>query len=160
MIRQYVASRYEADYKKRLKVQLAKEQKILQDELIATMLSTGSVSEFEACIQSGKQRGCVSVLIDQQNCSGFMRLHDGLMDLEQEVPERAAKLYIIYSGRSPVSEEKLFNGGNLYLCDWKPLQALLSTVKNEDVWNRLQEELRSRGHLYRGGSECACGQSA
>lgn len=152
MIRDYVASRYEDDYNKRLKLQAAKEQKILQNELTAMMLSTKSLSEFEDCIRSGKQRGCADVRIDRENSPGFAKLHDTLLTTEEQIPRRAAKLYVIYSGRSTIDGARLFNGGNLYTSvDWKPLQSLLLSVGRKKLWDKLQEDLRNRGHVYREG---------
>lgn len=158
MIQEYVASRYEANYKERLKVQSEREQRILQTELVATLVSTTSLEEFEACILEGKQRGPISVQINSPNdCAGFQILHNALMNLEQTVPRRAAKLYLIYSGRplDGPQDKKIFNGGNLYCCDWKPLQELLVACNKTPIWERLQVEMRTRGHVYRGGSEDA-----
>ena len=152
MIEKYVASRYETDYKQRLKVLHEKEQTILLDELFDLMVKTEDMSEFVLCILEGKQRGPVKVVMDGPNSPGFGTLHQRLMDNTVDVPKRAEKLYLIYSGRPLDSDDKIFNGGNLlYSCDWKPLKSLLEAKKKIDVWERLQEDLRTRGHIYRHG---------
>lgn len=153
MIKQYVQSRYEANYNDRLKQQLGQEQRILRDELIDQLIRSESLEQFISLLEAGRERGPISVVINRDSCDGFAKLHDALMDLSLNVPKRAAKLYVIYSGTCPVSNDPVFNGGNLYRTNWEPLKALLLSGNNGDVWSRLQKELETRGHCYRGGSD-------
>ena len=152
MIEKYIASRYENDYKQRLKVMYEEEQTILLDELFDVMVKTEDMSEFASCISEGKQRGPVKVLMNGPASRRFGILHKRLMDSKVDVPKRADKLYLIYSGRPLDSDDKIFNGGNLYLtCDWNPLHSLLEAQNKIDIWDQLQHEFRTRGHSYRGG---------
>ena len=156
MIGKYVVSRYETDYKQRLKAMNEQEQKILQDELFDIMVSTEDMVEFGTCILEGAQRGPIKLMMDGPNCPGFSTLHKRLMDITQVVPKRAAKLYVIYSGRPCNNPDaKVFNGGNLYACDWKPLHVVLESKNQLCFWDKLQHELRTRGHIYRGGADQA-----
>jgi hypothetical protein len=155
MIQDYVESRYKADYEARLKEQFGREQRILHDDLVAKLCETCDMSMFVELLKSGLCRGTISVIIDRENCPGFVRMHEVLLDTKVRVKRRVAKLYVVYSGLSLSGEEAAFNGGNLYRADWKPLHNVLKTLGREEVWDRLQKEMRDRGHAYRGGSECA-----
>jgi hypothetical protein len=154
MIQDYVESRYKADYETRLKQQFGREQRILQDDLVAKLCETRDMIMFVELLKTGLGRGNISVIIDRENSPGFVRMHEVLLDTKVPVKRRVAKLYVIYSGLS-LSGEPAFDGGNFYRADWKPLHNVLKTLGREEVWDRLQKEMRDRGHVYRGGSECA-----
>jgi len=131
------------------------EQHILREELIDQLIQAEDLDQFTSLLECGHERGPVKVAIDHESCAGFVKLHEQLMDLTRRVPVRAAKLYTVYSGTCPSTNEAVFNGGNLYRTDWEPLRALLAGLGEAGVWDRLQNELKTRGHCYRGGSDQA-----
>jgi len=152
MMAKYVHSRYNEDYENRLKQQFGQEQRILQDELIHKLLETEDLEFFYHLLSHGITRGAITVVIDRDNCPGFQRLHDGMMQNKNVVAKRVAKLRVIYSGQT-VNGNPIFNGGNLLRADWKPLHTLLIELEKPQAWDWLQNELKTRGHAYRGGAE-------
>jgi len=152
----YLLERYSEDYDLRLKYMAGEERKQLCTELIEQLLETSCMITFCSLLSEGIKRGEITFQIVNFNSQGVLDLHSALLDQAQTVVQRAKKLYVFYTGEDS-DEKPVWNGGNMFKTDTKPVRELLVSMSEEATWDKIQELYQSKGsHVYRDSAKCKC----
>lgn len=155
LVKEYLWERYNSDYELRLKVMATQERDVLCDDLIKMLLETDALEAFCKLLSEGLTRGVVTFQIVNVSSQGCLKLHESLLDKSLEVPKRAQKLQVFYTGED-TEEKPVWNGGNMFKTVMEPLRQLLADIGEESTFERIQERGKvKRSHVYRGG-KCNC----
>lgn len=151
MCAQYVEGRYQADYDRRLRQQAGEEKAIIVQDLVRQLANAPDMSTFRMLLVSGVARGVVSHTIANVNSLGCKELEESLLNIQTDVPHRARKLVVYYTGRG-TGGRVVWNGGNVIRAP-PAVPELLMEIGEEAMWNHIEEALKRALHRYR-TSDC------
>jgi len=149
----FIEKQYAADYDHRLKVLAGQEQRTMQEEHRAALLSTTSADDFNNLLKAGVTRGPVRFKIANCNSPGASELLPALLDASLSVPVRGQKLWTWLSGTDRYGET-VWNGGNMLRTPLGPLREALTALGKDTLLKALEKAYKARrSHVYRGGAE-------
>jgi len=156
MIKNLVQSRYEIDYKARLKFNENQEQVLLRSALVKQLLSTGDIAEFLKLLQNGIKIKDKSYTMTSLDSPGIPKVMESLLTFSKDestgadlIPLRLDKLLILYKGKD-AKGKVVWNNGNVCKLDLSQLkQVLINDLNQPDKWNKLIKYIRSQMHMYR-----------
>jgi len=150
MVRQYLLERYSQDYDYRLKQMAGEEREQLCKELIDGLLRASSITDFIALFSNGVTRGAITFKIENSLSQGCLDLHGALLENDREVPLRAEKLQVFYTGEDSECNT-VWNGGNMFRTSYSPLKELLTSSGKEAIFAYIMERFNAKkSHVYRG----------
>jgi len=151
MCDEYLLQRYTEDYDLRLKEMANEERKQICAELIQNLLETDCMASFCSLLSTGITHGEITFQIENVHSEGVRELHSALLDAEQPVKKRADKLYVFYTGED-MEQQQVWNRGNMFKTDTDPVRKLLTSMKEEGMWEKIHQQYQTKiSHAYRGG---------
>uniref|UniRef100_A0A7S0P1S1 Uncharacterized protein n=1 Tax=Calcidiscus leptoporus TaxID=127549 RepID=A0A7S0P1S1_9EUKA len=148
----FLEKEYAADYERRLGQLAGQEQRTLQTEHVATLLSAPTSESFNDLLKAGVTRGPIHFKIANANAPGASQLHAALL-AGMSVPVRGQKLWTWLSGTDR-HNEPVWNGGNMLRTPLGPLREALEGLGKHKLLQALEKAYKTRrAHVYRGGLE-------
>ena len=148
---------YEDEYKRALKHKRAREEEIMAEELVKSLVNS-PITEFKKHLENGIKRGNRIHKITCTNSSGFDALKDNLLAIRAEVPDRLEKIRIILTGKDE-NNSIIWNRGNV-LFDYQEQFALTFYSMNAtDMWIEISKMFKNAIHQYRSAGQNRHGHS-
>jgi hypothetical protein len=156
MVKKYVNSRYKERYEEDLAKKIKNEKKLLSQELVNKIISSGDKKEIINLFQTGLKRNNVWSKITNPSSDGFVELKNKLLDLSSNVPRRITKIKILLLGK--INNETIWNNGNVLATNLVPFRDIFTKLKKDFDIVRKSYEIRGR-HIYRDGPPNCHGHS-
>lgn len=149
LIENYLHKHYKAHYDAELSKKGKEEHKILNDELVDSMVNAPNIEEFCRLFRDGLTRGHVKEVISDSYKLGFVELRDKLFDPQVNVPVRGQKLWVFIIGSTP-SDELVWNNGNVVRMNLFELSETFARLGLSNIWERMEEVYKGKcKHVYR-----------
>ncbi|AYV76280.1 MAG: hypothetical protein Terrestrivirus5_102 [Terrestrivirus sp.] len=146
----YVKKRYNDKYHTDVNAKRKQEIEKMKNMLVNKLLETDSLDEFVQLIKNGMTKNKTSHSIVNSSSYGCYELQSGLFDLSGNVPLRTKKIQILILGND-LNGSYVWNNGNVLHVNANELSNLFNELGENQVWNEIYEEYKTRNiHIYRG----------
>lgn len=148
MVKEYVIKKYTNDYNSRMSKQKKEEKNILSKKLVDELLSCASIDDYINFFKNGYSYKGANYVISSESNLGFIELKNSLENLNIDVPQRAKKLFVLYSGKDE-NENIIWNNGNVLRINISDKKDLFSQCDGINQFEALVEIFKNSFHIYR-----------
>ncbi|QKF93474.1 hypothetical protein QKU48_gp0016 [Fadolivirus algeromassiliense] len=149
MVRDYIRTQYGNHYTSQLVKKTKQEKEIVVGMLVNSLTYCNTLNEFCDLFKNGFTHKNVTHAIQNDASLGYVDLRANLVNLNLNVPLRADKLYVLFTG-TDYSNTMIWNNGNKLRIKISDFEEFFNKIGGTSQFEKLKEIYKKHPtHLYR-----------